>query len=211
MTETRPAECRERLREEGKAYPKSSCKACGATIATGLKCKHEAPKVAADIESQRKEGTPQIVIDMAGAMDKMTPELIAAMAPILLHPMIAAQELQIAELQEALNRVRIAIGMEAGIAGAPGDIATETEKRMQPEGLVTIPVFVLIADDHDYDAMSQWVAGVFLTKEEAEDAQVVEDTQPRTCSSDIHEWEMVVDAGLLMRAIAASHKKGGVL
>jgi len=204
MTETRPAECRERLREEGKAYPKSGCRACGAGIATGLKCKH-APA------TEDKEAPQKIVIDMAGAMEKLTPELIAAMAPILLNPMIKAQELQIAALQEALNRVRIAIGMEAGIAGASGDIATETEKRMQPEGLVTIPVFVLIADDHDYDAMSQWVAGVFLTKEEAEDAQVVEDTQPRTCSSDIHEWEMVVDAGLLMRAIAASHKKGGVL
>lgn len=123
MIETRPAECRERLREEGKAYPKSGCRACGANIATGLKCK----RVPA---TEDKEAPQKIVIDMAGAMDKMTPELIAAMAPILLNPMIKTQELQIAELQEALNRVRIAIGMEAGIAGAPGDIAAETEKRL---------------------------------------------------------------------------------
>lgn len=118
MTDTRPASCRERLREEGKAYPKSSCTACGANIATGLKCKHEAPKV---------------VIDMAGAMEKITPQMIEAMAPILRDPMVMALEGQVMELQEALNRVRVAIGMEPGIAGAPGDIATEVEKQLQAE------------------------------------------------------------------------------
>lgn len=34
--DTRPAECRFRLQDEGKAYPKSSCTACGRGIATGL-------------------------------------------------------------------------------------------------------------------------------------------------------------------------------
>lgn len=119
MTDTRPASCRERLREEGKAYPKSGCTACGANIATGLKCKHAAPKV---------------VIDMAGAMEKITPQMIEAMAPILRDPMVMALEGQVMELQEALNRVRVAIGMEAGIAGAPGDIATEVEKFVAKKG-----------------------------------------------------------------------------
>lgn len=32
----RPEECRFRLRDEGKAYPKSGCLACGRTILTGL-------------------------------------------------------------------------------------------------------------------------------------------------------------------------------
>lgn len=129
MTDTRPASCRERLREEGKAYPKSSCTACGANLATGLKCKH----VAVDIEARDKEGAPKIVIDLAGAMEKMTPQMIEAMAPILRDPMVMALEAQIMALQEALNKVRVAIGMEAGIAGAPGDIAAEVAKQLQAE------------------------------------------------------------------------------
>ena len=32
----RPQNCRFRLKDEGQAYPKSSCQACGLTIATGL-------------------------------------------------------------------------------------------------------------------------------------------------------------------------------
>lgn len=34
--DTRPAQCRFRLQEEGKPYPKSACVACGKTIITGL-------------------------------------------------------------------------------------------------------------------------------------------------------------------------------
>ena len=36
MADARPANCRFRLQEEGKAYPRSSCKACGRSILTGL-------------------------------------------------------------------------------------------------------------------------------------------------------------------------------
>lgn len=36
MTDTRPANCRFRLRDEGKAYPRSGCLACGKTPMTGL-------------------------------------------------------------------------------------------------------------------------------------------------------------------------------
>lgn len=36
MNETRPLNCRFRLQEEGKAYPKSGCQACGKTVMTGL-------------------------------------------------------------------------------------------------------------------------------------------------------------------------------
>lgn len=32
----RPANCRFRLQDEGKPYPRSSCQACGASIMTGL-------------------------------------------------------------------------------------------------------------------------------------------------------------------------------
>jgi len=32
----RPASCRFRLQQEGKAYPRSSCTACGKTVTTGL-------------------------------------------------------------------------------------------------------------------------------------------------------------------------------
>lgn len=31
-------------------------------------------------------------------------------------------------------------------------------------------LYVVIADDHDYDAMSQWVVGVFTSEEKAEAA-----------------------------------------
>lgn len=36
MADYRPANCRFRLQEEGKNYPRSSCAACGRTITTGL-------------------------------------------------------------------------------------------------------------------------------------------------------------------------------
>lgn len=36
MSDHRPANCRFRLRDEGKAYPRSACKACGRTVMTGL-------------------------------------------------------------------------------------------------------------------------------------------------------------------------------
>jgi len=35
-TDSRPANCRFRLQDEGKPYPRSSCAACGRTITTGL-------------------------------------------------------------------------------------------------------------------------------------------------------------------------------
>jgi len=39
--ETRPDNCRHRLQEEGKSYPRSSCRACGKTVASGLGTKCE--------------------------------------------------------------------------------------------------------------------------------------------------------------------------
>ena len=36
MTETRPANCRFRLQEEGKPYPRSSCQGCGLHVSRGL-------------------------------------------------------------------------------------------------------------------------------------------------------------------------------
>lgn len=36
----RPQNCRDRLREEGKAYPRSTCTACSSSIATGLSCRY---------------------------------------------------------------------------------------------------------------------------------------------------------------------------
>lgn len=34
--DSRPAQCRFRLQDEGKGYPRSACAACGKTITTGL-------------------------------------------------------------------------------------------------------------------------------------------------------------------------------
>jgi len=36
MSDARPANCRFRLQDEGKSYPRSSCTACGRTVGTGL-------------------------------------------------------------------------------------------------------------------------------------------------------------------------------
>ncbi|WP_416192968.1 hypothetical protein [Nitrobacter sp. TKz-YC01] len=49
--ETRPANCRFRLQDEGKSYPRSSCSACGKNIATGLgnRCKESPSDRTADV------------------------------------------------------------------------------------------------------------------------------------------------------------------
>ena len=55
-SDTRPLDCRLRLRDEGKAYPKSGCTTCRTSLATGLRCPHE-PTVApaAVVEPQPAE------------------------------------------------------------------------------------------------------------------------------------------------------------
>ena len=61
MTELRPNSCRFRLRDEGKAYPRSSCLACGKTITTGLgtSCSHaidEVDKIVETLASTTADG-----------------------------------------------------------------------------------------------------------------------------------------------------------
>lgn len=48
----RPANCRFRLQDEGKPYPRSSCTACGKSVATGLgsHCTHAEPVSIATME-----------------------------------------------------------------------------------------------------------------------------------------------------------------
>jgi hypothetical protein len=42
VTETRPANCRQRLRDEGKMYPRSGCDVCGSMFAVpNWRCAHE--------------------------------------------------------------------------------------------------------------------------------------------------------------------------
>ena len=43
MIDHRPVNCRFRLQDEGKPYPRSSCEACGRSVLTGLgkRCHHE--------------------------------------------------------------------------------------------------------------------------------------------------------------------------
>ena len=45
---------------------------------------------------------PAVVVDVAGAMDKITPELIEMMAPVLMNPMIKALEAEVDRLNAAL-------------------------------------------------------------------------------------------------------------
>jgi hypothetical protein len=51
VTDPRPINCRFRLVDEGKAYPRSSCTGCGRTITTGLgrSCHHVAT-ITADVD-----------------------------------------------------------------------------------------------------------------------------------------------------------------
>lgn len=55
MSDARPVDCRFRLQDEGKPYPRSSCSGCGRTITTGLgKSCHRVPAVA-DLQRQLSE------------------------------------------------------------------------------------------------------------------------------------------------------------
>jgi hypothetical protein len=47
----RPTQCRQRLREEGKMYPRSACWACKTNIFTRLFCPYDSP-VTVDQEEQ---------------------------------------------------------------------------------------------------------------------------------------------------------------
>jgi len=55
MSDARPVDCRFRLQDEGKPYPRSSCSGCGRTITTGLgKSCHRVPAVS-DLQRQLSE------------------------------------------------------------------------------------------------------------------------------------------------------------
>jgi chorismate-pyruvate lyase len=66
MSDPRPVNCRHRLQDEGKAYPRSSCTACGATIATGLG--RSCPRVGRPSEAQMTEPA-----DVAGLVERRAP------------------------------------------------------------------------------------------------------------------------------------------
>jgi hypothetical protein len=55
MDENRPPHCRERLKDEGKAYHKSSCSACGSLLIPDWKCPYAnaATRVEGDRERLR--------------------------------------------------------------------------------------------------------------------------------------------------------------
>lgn len=40
VVDPRPGECRYRLRDEGRAYPRSGCKSCGISLVQGGSCPH---------------------------------------------------------------------------------------------------------------------------------------------------------------------------
>ena len=72
--------------------------------------------------------------------------------------------------------VRLRVGYSSGFVPFDGTVE-QAQQRAQEHfneiirGFVTIPaelpVWVAMADDHDYDAMSQWLIGVYLTEEAA--------------------------------------------
>lgn len=70
MSEQRPRNCRFRLQDEGKPYPRSSCQECGRTITTGLgtSCHHtptlpQDPVGWRDISTAPKDGTRILIYE----------------------------------------------------------------------------------------------------------------------------------------------------
>lgn len=53
------------------------------------------------------EAKPPIHVDVAGAMDKMTPDVIAAMAPLLLDPIVKSLEMRVLELNEKCHKANV--------------------------------------------------------------------------------------------------------
>jgi hypothetical protein len=82
------------------------------------------------------EAPKKIVVDVAGAMDKITPEFIEMMAPLLTQPMIASLENENARLRarvselEAANRglVRLNEATQARAEAAEAQVAALTAK-----------------------------------------------------------------------------------
>lgn len=84
----RPQGCRFRLQDEGKAYPRSSCQACGRSIATGLgnKCN------ALPIDPMPRQQT------------ELTP-LEALALDVLVQARAIGQTISLAEAQERASRL----------------------------------------------------------------------------------------------------------
>jgi len=59
----RPVKCRFRLQDEGKAYPRSSCTACGKGVLSGLgnKCSHTRPQPAVTVKPLDDNGSEILV------------------------------------------------------------------------------------------------------------------------------------------------------
>lgn len=98
----RPFHCRERQRDEGRAYPKSSCSACGRGIGTGLgtcpydeRPAHPTPTLAALNTAELIAKTPPRNSYM------WTQELHAAFAKLPGNPLPTVDLLN--ELHQALN------------------------------------------------------------------------------------------------------------
>jgi hypothetical protein len=61
VTDTRPENCRHRLQDENKPYPRSGCAACGKTVMTGLgrECSYAAPMALPDVtDLEQKVANP---------------------------------------------------------------------------------------------------------------------------------------------------------
>lgn len=84
--DTRPANCRFRLQEEGKPYPRSSCEACHKTITTGLGTHCTVASGAVGAVEDFSGVMLQPILDLwedlvrAGGMPPLQPEHVTAMA-----------------------------------------------------------------------------------------------------------------------------------
>lgn len=84
--DTRPTNCRHRLHEEGKAYPRSNCQACGKNIFTGL----------GNVCEKDGRTHPDLASYFTNATDR---------------EMAVLNAVQIALPQEKINLVRLAISL----------------------------------------------------------------------------------------------------
>lgn len=157
----------------------------------------------ADLRRERGKAVRDQHEATAEALEWLSSELTAAQAEIarLTNAVKFREEMHECAMAERDDCIMDWSEAKSEIARLTAERDAAMAGRVKVKTLAEIPVFVLIADNHSYDAMQQWLAGVFLTKEEAEDARVIEEAKPGVMCCDVHEWTMIVDTSRILAAI----------
>lgn len=106
MTErdTRPTNCRFRLQDEGKAYPRSSCQACGKGVTTGLgsRCTEPASRSPA-MTSEKAPDRIWADPDHWVSADTSKPNYVEYIRADVADAMVAELKAEISRLKERLD------------------------------------------------------------------------------------------------------------